>query len=174
MEDLITTKSDEVPEAEAAEAPEIEPEEFPDIETKPEEESVTPVVASRTLNANNVETHRARPPLIRLLAGILAILIIAALLVLGARWIYHRTHHTVKTAPANTKSLPKIPAGSTNKTSTSNLQTAGSTNKSPSTASSNSQITNTGPGDVATIFVSAGLAAAGLHYVWSFRHSARS
>jgi hypothetical protein len=174
MEELIKSESDEVPVAEAKEAPEAESEEFSDTETEPEEEPATPVTASRTLNADHVETHRTRPPLLRLLAGILAILIIAALLVLGARWIYHKTHHTVKPAPANTKSLPRIPAGSTNKTSPSSPQTAGSTSKSSPAAGTKTPITNTGPGDVVAIFVGAGLAAAGLHYVWSLRRSVQS
>ncbi len=150
MEDLIHSESDENPEI--------------DDDNEPAEEQESPAPASRT----KVETHRVRPPVLRTLAGILAVIIIAFLLVLLARWIYHATHNS--NSP-NTTTSQKSPASSPNKKTASNQPAAN--NQSSSPAGGNSQITNTGPGDVAAVFVGSSLAAAGLHFIWSVRRSHR-
>jgi hypothetical protein len=113
--------------------------------------------------------------IVRIIAAILAGIILIVLIVLLARWIYHSAHHAVTPAPPST-SL-KTPAVSPDN-NTSGAQPSSGT---PPTASPNNptsapaapQITNTGPGDVVAIFAGAALAAAGLHYIISVRRFSR-
>lgn len=124
-----------------------------------------PAETERPLTAIREEIHRVRPSFWRGLIGVLAVLIIAFLLILLARWIYHATHHhsknvssTSQEAPANS-SQNKSPSG---QNSTGNNS---SSNSSSSPSSNNSQITNTGPGDTVAIFVVASVVAGGAHYM---------
>ena len=111
--------------------------------------------------------------LLRTLAAILVGLVLIVLIVLLARWIYHKAHHTSVVAPAPSTSR-QTPATSSNNNASGAAPSSGNpsapaanTPSAPSTGSS--QITNTGPGDVAAIFVGTALAAAGLHYIISVR-----
>lgn len=157
MEDLSQPDSDkDLDHDNAAEPDEV-------VDTGSDEKIPEPASASRT----KVETHRVRPPFLRALAGILAVIIIALLLVLLARWIYHVTHSDNS---ANTTTSQKSPVSPSNK-KTAGSQSAAKNQSSP--AGGNSQITNTGPGNVAAVFVGSSLAAAGLHFIWTLRRSRR-
>jgi hypothetical protein len=119
-----------------------------------------------------VVTHRTAPPLLRILAWIIGVAIIAFLIVLLARWIYHKSHHAVQPAPAVTKKLPAS-SNSSNKTP-ARPQTSTPAPSSPSPSNSappNSNLPNSGPGQTAAIFASTSLAAAGIHYIVASRRS---
>src|SRR5436190_2068457 len=94
----------------------LNPENDEVVEREPvtEEPVITRPAASRTLNEDEVVTQRAAPPFLRVVLGIIAILILAFLIILFARWVYHKAHHSVAPAPANTKNLPTQPSGSNN------------------------------------------------------------
>ena len=111
------------------------------------------------------EYHERAPRRWPLLLGyIIAALIVAAIVVFGARAIYHHYHKpAVKAVPVSVK---VVRPGSTTKGST------GSSSKSSPSSSNNSQTTgsnlpNSGPGQVAAIFISSSAAAAGAHYLIS-------
>ena len=123
---------------------------------------------------------------LRTLAVILVGLVLVVLIVLFARWIYHRSHHAVVTAPttaqqSTAKSSSKTSTGAQPATNGSNGSSglasqpaSGSSNSSApqsgtSSSGTSTQITNTGPGDIAAIFISTSLAAASLHYVVTTR-----
>jgi len=134
--------------------------------------------AKRPLTATSVETHRVRPSFLRWLAGIVVVVVLAFLIILLARWIYHVSHHNAKPAPANTKKLPTQPSGSLKNQAAQKPQSgqpnsggASTSGSSNSSNSPNSNLPNSGPGDVAAIFVGSGLAAGGLHFIWSVRRS---
>jgi len=125
--------------------------------------------------------------LLRTLAAILVGLVLIVLIVLLARWIYHKTHHAVVTAPTTTLRTPASSSANTSsgaqpannsatvgpQTATTSPSTSGT--PAPTTGSTGTkQITNTGPGETAAIFVGASLAAASLHYIVSLRRSVRA
>jgi cytoskeletal protein RodZ len=115
--------------------------------------------------------------IIQILAAVLAGLILIVLIVLLARWIYHKAHHASVATPTPSTSQ-KTPATSYNNHTSgaqpsSSSSSAPATNNPASSAPSNTQITNTGPGDVAAIFAGVTLAAAGLHYIISLRRFSR-
>ncbi len=93
-----------------------------------------------------------------LLALAIAALAFAFLVVLTGRFVYHKLHHIVTPAPAQTKNLPR-PSFDSGTNSSSNS----------STSSANKQLANSGPGDVVAIFAVASFAAASLHYIISLR-----
>lgn len=107
-------------------------------------------------------------------------LLVAAGVVFGGRWIYHKVHksNNAQPAPASGGKVPQAPtstnkqsgaSSSTNKPSTSSGQSSSS--QPPTSTPQGGQITNTGPGDVIAIFVASSLAAAALHYIISLRRS---
>ncbi len=114
---------------------------------------------------------------VRLVLTIFAAIVLIVLIVMLARWIYHKTHHktvtvptTSQTAPVKSTSTPTTSAPTSNTNSSASQPTNTSTTPTTSTTPVNStQITNTGPGNVAGLFVGASLAAAGLHYIISLR-----
>lgn len=126
--------------------------------------------------------------IVRILASILVGLILIVLIVLLARWIYHKAHHASETVtPPTTQQTPATSSNrNTNgaKPSTGNTQPSTGTpqtstpsntsNPTPSSNNTNTQITNTGPGDVAAIFVGTTLAAAGLHYIINLRRFSKN
>jgi cytoskeletal protein RodZ len=148
------------------------------IEKEPEEQGVLPEPEPRYHTASlPVEKSEHGQSIVRILASILVGLILIVLIVLLARWIYHKAHHASENTPPPSTTL-KVPSNSSDKNTgvsrpgSGAPQTASPNNSSsPSATSSttNQQITNTGPGDVAAIFVGATLAAAGLHYILSVR-----
>lgn len=111
---------------------------------------------------------------LRLLAAILIGLVLVVLLVLLARWIYHKSHHAVQTPVTTSQksgaqsNLKATPGGQT-QTTTPTPQPSSNNTSNSSTSSGTTQITNTGPGNVAAIFVGTSLAAAGLHFIVSLR-----
>ena len=127
---------------------------------------------------------------VRLAVSLVAAVVLIILIILLARWIYHKAHnHSGPGAPAKSPAVSvnnpaKKQAASSNESGnssgSSSTSNSTSSNSSGSSAASNSnsssaaQITNTGPGDVAAIFVGASLAAGGLHYLISIRRFARN
>ena len=121
--------------------------------------------AERPLTATRVETHRVSHPLWRWLVGILAILVVAFLLILLARWIYHATHHHSKPVSSTSQKAPVAPSQSKNSASQKSTSNSSSSSPNPSSSGGNSQITNTGPGDTTAIFVGVSAIAGGAHYI---------
>jgi cytoskeletal protein RodZ len=122
---------------------------------------------------------------LRTLAVILVGLVLVVLIVLLARWIYHRSHHAVAPQPSTTslqspanssakKASGAQPSNNAGSAAPSSGSSSATTTPQPTTTGTNSQITNTGPGDVAAIFVATSLAAAGLHYILSLRRQTHS
>jgi len=149
------------------------------IENEPIEQSVLPEPEQRYHTATlPVEKSEHGQGLIRIVASILVGLILIVLIVLLARWIYHKAHHASETTPPPSTTL-KVPSSASSNKNTSGSrpgsgtpQTASPNNSSNSTSTpstNNQQITNTGPGNVAAIFVGTTLAVAGLHYIISLR-----
>jgi predicted lipid-binding transport protein (Tim44 family) len=113
---------------------------------------------------------------LRTLATIIVGVVLVVLIVLLARWIYHKSHHAAVSTPNTSQ---QSAASSSAKNATGAQPAANSSNPSAPQPSSNptaanSQITNTGPGDVATIFVTTSLAAAGLHYIINVRRTSNN
>ena len=105
-----------------------------------------------------VTVHRSWPTLLALAIAALAF---AILVVLGGRFVYHKLHHNVTPAPAQTKDLPKPPTGA--------ASSGGS-----STSGTNKQLVDSGPGDTVAIFAASSFAAASLHYIVSLRKQTQS
>ena len=131
----------------------------------------------------------ARPPRrergearwLHLLLYLITALIFAFFLVLGGRWVYHKTHHTnqVAKAPA-TNTVPAAPSSkSSNQVAAKPSTPSASSNNSNSSASgsasasksnsSSSSLPNNGPGDTVAIFIVTSLGAAALHYIVTAR-----
>lgn len=119
----------------------------------------------------------------RLAAAIVLGVILIVLIVLLARWIYHKAHNHASPTPPTSQNTPALsannPPASPTPNSESSNTSGGSTGSSSSNANSGagpnpSQITNTGPGDVAAIFVGASLVAGGLHYLITLRRFAKN
>ncbi len=129
---------------------------------------------------------------VRLAAAIVLGVILIVLIVLLARWIYHKAHNHAEPNPPTSQNTPAVssnnppaspapgsqpgsPSGSSSSSSSAS-NSSGSSSSSSSNAgkSTPSQITNTGPGDVAAIFVGASLVAGGLHYLISVRRFAKN
>lgn len=118
---------------------------------------------------------------LRILAAILVGLILVILIVLLARWVYHRVHHNATPVPATSQQSPANssasktsgaqPAANSNSAPAQSSGSASNSTSSPSSSQTgtSTKLTNTGPGDVAAIFVGTALAAAGLHYIISLR-----
>jgi hypothetical protein len=110
---------------------------------------------------------------------VIGAIILVILLVLFARWIYHKVHHTNTSPSSGTTQLPEqsYNSGSQSgaKQQSGNSGGSSSSNSSPAPSTPNSQtITNTGPGNVAAVFAGSTLAAAGLHYIVSLRRFNKS
>jgi hypothetical protein len=152
------------------------------IEKEPVEPAALPEPEPRYHTATfPVEKSEHGQSIVRILASILVGLILIVLIVLLARWIYHKAHHASETTPPPSTTL-KVPSNTSNKNtgasrpSSGTPQTASPNNSPnpPASSSTNQQLTNTGPGDIAAIFVGTTLAAAGLHYILSLRRFNRS
>ena len=147
--------------------------EQPKVAVEPE-----PRYHTASLPANKTEHGQTW---LRTLVAILVGLVLVVLIVLLARWIYHKSHHAVVgTSNTSQQSAAKSSAktasnaqpatnGSGTSQPTSSSSGSAATRPSTNSTSPNSQITNTGPGDVAAIFIGTSLAAASLHYIVSIR-----
>lgn len=123
-----------------------------------------PPPAERVINSEHVETQSTRPPVLRIIAAIVIIAILAFLILLFARWLYHKIHHSASTDTGGaTLNVPEHPSGAGNQNP---AQPQPSTTTPPSTSNS---LPNNGPGNVAAVFAASALAAAGLHYIISLR-----
>lgn len=102
-------------------------------------------------------------------------IILVVLLVLFARWVYHKAHHVTQTT--NTSSNQAVrsfdnpgssqPANNSQPSTNSGSSSSGSNSSAATTQ--NGPLPNSGPGNVAAIFAGSALAAAGLHYIISLR-----
>jgi cytoskeletal protein RodZ len=129
--------------------------------------------------STRTETERVNPPaVIRWIFLIIIVLIIAFLILLLARWVYHKVHH--KSAPAvstsqqsGTSSNQSAQSG-TNQQSSGTSGSNGTSSTSGNTATPNKNLPNNGPGNVAGVFVASSLAAGGLHYIYRLRRFNKS
>jgi hypothetical protein len=113
--------------------------------------------------------------LIQTIVMIIGGIILVILLVLFARWVYHKAHHSDTAPTVGTSQLPQQSSTGQSQSALNqqlnNQSSSGSGNSQPSTGTNQNgkAITNTGPGNVAAIFAGSTLAAAGLHYIISLR-----
>jgi cytoskeletal protein RodZ len=111
--------------------------------------------------------------LVQTIIMVIGAIILVILLVLFARWLYHKVHNGDQSTTGGTTQLPESSSPQQSQ-SALNQQLDNQSNPSPNSGSSSSNqngktITNTGPGNVAAIFAGSTLAAAGLHYIISLR-----
>jgi cytoskeletal protein RodZ len=152
--------------------------EQPKVEVEPE-----PRYHTASLPANKTEHGQTW---LRILVAILVGLVLVVLIVLLARWIYHKSHHAVegtsntsqqsaaKSSAKNASGAQPATKGSGASQPAGNSSGSAATRPSTNSTSPNSQITNTGPGDIAAIFISTSLAAAGLHYIVNIRRFSKN
>lgn len=132
-------------------------------ETEVQSDEIQPPVIPPPLTHEVQEHEGRRWPVI---AGYLvAALAVAAIIVFGARAIYHAAHHKSNPNPTPGNGLPAIPKSS----SSSSKKTSSSSHKPASSSSSTATVPNTGPGNTIGLFAAITIAAAGLHYVYSIR-----
>jgi cytoskeletal protein RodZ len=103
---------------------------------------------------------------------ILMALVVAILVVMAARWIYHKVHDTngpnpTPVAPQVVAPVPEAPP----KKSPSPAPVTPRSSSSHSTTANPSTIPNNGPGDVVALFAGVSLAAAGLHYAFVLKRA---
>lgn len=120
---------------------------------------------------------------LRALSMILVAIILVVLIVLFARWVYHKAHHSdIQTKPATSQQQSGASSSSTEQgqssggSSSNNSSSSSPTNTNntpPSSGNTPNQLPNNGPGNVAAVFVGTSLAAAGLHYVITSRRDVK-
>ncbi len=130
----------------------------------------------KTIEEYHEEAPRRWPMLV---VYLIITLIVATLLVFGARAIYRHYHKTsVKTTSATTR--PTFSGSSASGSSANKNNSSANSNKSNGSgaSSTNGQVAtslpNSGPGQVMGLFVGATLAAAGLHYIVNLRRSSKA
>ena len=105
---------------------------------------------------------------------VIGAIILVILLVLFARWIYHKVHND-QSKTAGVSQLPQPSSSNQSQPETGqpsgNQGSTATSNNSPSQPAANpgKPLANTGPGNVAAVFAGSTLAAAGLHYIISLR-----
>jgi len=111
------------------------------------------------------------------LATILIGIILVVLIVLFARWVYHKVHDN-NNATENTGTLnvtnesnntKKQPAANTGPSSGNPGSSRSTPSATPGTENPSGQLPNNGPGDVAAVFAGASAAGAAAHYAVSRR-----
>lgn len=147
-------------------------------EKEAEHENHTLVLTEPVPEGHTVAAHYDEEDgqsLLQTIIMVIGAIILVILLVLFARWIYHKVNGS-SSAPSGTISQPSEQSNPTNNQSGTNPQSGGQStpsaggNSSPQAGSNqNKTITNTGPGNVAAVFAASTLAAAGLHYIISLR-----
>jgi cytoskeletal protein RodZ len=108
---------------------------------------------------------------------IVAGLVLVILLVLFARWLYHKVHSSSSQPTVSVTSQPNDSGTASNQPGTSTQaqpSNNSNTSKSSTSATPNSGLPNSGPGNVVAIFAGSTLAAAGLHYIVSLRRFNRT
>lgn len=124
-----------------------------------------PPPATRVVNTEYEETQTTRPPVLRIILAIVVIAILAFLILLFARWLYHKIHHSGTNTGGTTLN---VPTHSTDETNQPTVQPRPDndtvTNSTPS-----SNLPNNGPGNVIGLFAGSAIAAGGLHYLISLR-----
>jgi len=129
----------------------------------------------KTIEEYHEEAPRRWPMLV---VYLIITLIVATLLVFGARAIYRHYHkNSVKTTSATTR--PTFSGSNASGSSQASGSSANSNKSNGSgTSSTNGQVPaslpNSGPGQVVSLFAGATLAAAGLHYIVSLRRSSKA
>jgi cytoskeletal protein RodZ len=109
---------------------------------------------------------------IALVLYILMALIVAVLVVLAGRWVYHKVHNSSETkSPSTTQEAspaqlasPNSSSSSTSPTPTSPPSSTATPSPAPTPAPNPSTLPNNGPGQVVALFAGTSLIAAGLHY----------
>lgn len=121
------------------------------------------------------KTENGESP-IRILAAILIGVVLVILLVLFARWVYHKVHHADQTAVGTSQQTTATSENNSSSTAQpTNPSNSNSTSSNPTpannstTGKTNANLPNSGPGDVAKIFAATAFAAASLHYIISIR-----
>ena len=128
---------------------------------------------------------RSGRPWLALLLYLLIALVVAIIIVLGGRWLYHTlrsepakqttTSNTDKTAEQKAQTQgEKTESSSSNKSSNSSSSAQSSNSESQtdnSSSESSGELANTGPGQVAALFVTVTLAVSGLHFIYSLRRT---
>lgn len=112
--------------------------------------------------------------LLQTIIMIAAGIILVILLVLFARWLYHKVHHTAKITNTGSQSqpAPSYPAPSSQPGANSQQPSTNNPSASGTTNTQANGLPNSGPGNVAAIFAASTLAAAGIHYIASLRRFA--
>jgi hypothetical protein len=128
------------------------------------------VPASRTseefIEVDRTEVGQSWLPL---LGYFLAAILVAIIVVFGARAIYHAAHKKNTSATQiNPTPPPQISSGSQ---STSTDQNKQGNNTPPTPSPSPTSLPNNGPGDVIALFVGTSLVATGLHYIVALRRN---
>lgn len=97
---------------------------------------------------------------------------IAAMIVFGGRWLYHKVKHTNSVKPvAAGNNVPSANTSTNSAQSQTSTQSSSTSSSSTSIQDSNTGTTlpNSGPGDVVAIFVGTSILVGGLHYVVGLR-----
>lgn len=118
--------------------------------------------------------------LVQTIVMVIGAIILVFLLVIFARWVYHKVHNNNATENTGTLQLPQESSNSSNQSTNSQPSSSSSTGTNSGSSSTSSGATNskalanTGPGNVAAVFAGSTLAAAGLHYIISLRRFSKS
>jgi cytoskeletal protein RodZ len=127
--------------------------------------------------ADDLEVYRIHKPedgqsLVQTIIMIIGGIILVVLLVLFARWVYHKVHNTDNAA--NTSGTLQINEPSSSSNPKPNTTTSPTPSSTPQTTPQNNALPNNGPGNVIALFAGATLATAGLHYIISVRRFNKS
>jgi ABC-type antimicrobial peptide transport system permease subunit len=129
-----------------------------------EEYKISRAQSSETTVENEPRPSEDGQSLLQTIIMVIGGLILVILLVLFARWLYHKVHHSDQ----NTVSINQ-PAQPYSSPSNQPAVTPPSPNQPGNPANTNSGLPNSGPGNVIAIFAASTLATAGLHYIISLR-----
>jgi hypothetical protein len=156
-------------------------------DSKGEEELVIPENEPMPIIEGQPSRQRGEARWLHVLLYVITSLIFAFFLVLGGRWLYHKTHHSSPKNPApSSNKVPSAPQ-TTKKPSTQKQQANNSTksnssigNQPSNSGSQQSQnapqqttnsLPNNGPGNIVAVFLTVTAGVAALHYVYSSRKS---
>jgi hypothetical protein len=111
-------------------------------------------------------------------------LVVAILVVLAGRWVYHKLHNdsgpnpapvapqaTRPTQLASPNTTQKSPTGTSGTNSSPTPAPTPPSSKRPTSTANPGALPNNGPGDVVALFVGVSLVAAGLHYAVALKRT---
>lgn len=140
------------------------------VEATPVPEPVEPTPSLTTGLYDSIEEHRSDRSWPMILFYIALALLVALIVVLAGRFIYHKVHKNQSKSTTTTSSVSG--SGTASGSSTSQTSAPATTTPAPTTTTTpanTGQLPNNGPGDVVALFVGVTLAAAGLHYIYQLR-----